>query len=266
MDLIILGILQGLTEFLPISSSGHLQLGQVLLNVREPSLLINVFLHGGTLLATVVVLRREILWLVIPRAGDRWGVETTRGFPSRGVTLLSLAVATATTAVLGLLLEGLVRSSMGDVVWLGPMWIFSGIALWSTRWSKRGSRPPTLLGALLVGLAQSMALFPGISRSGLTIAAGMHMGWGRRWSANFSFLISIPSIMGAISFEVATARSISREPWGDLLIACSLAFLVGWISLRWLLGIIQRGRLWLFAFYSWAMGLLVLIMRIGGLW
>jgi undecaprenyl-diphosphatase len=255
LQVVLLGAIQGVTEFLPISSSGHLALVQHLLGLQGPQLLLDVVLHAGTLAATVLVFRKDLLEIV------RWlaGKGQVQGEFSRlptGKMVLCLVLATAVTAVLGVLFHDRIESLFEGIGHLGAFWLFTGTVLWTTRWSRSEGRTMGPVGAIVVGLAQAVALAPGISRSGMTIAAGLLLGWDRRWAATFSFLLAMPAVGGAVLLEVAK-EGIHNPPWGMLALGAATSFLVGWAILKLLIRVVMVGRFYLFAWYCWALGLAV---------
>lgn len=242
----ILGAIQGATEFLPVSSSGHLTLAQAWLQV-DPTTAghrFNIIVHAGTLLAVVWAYRTD-LWRLLRAVGDRTRTEDRR---------LILAVILGTLP-LGLVLippvKALVLQMEGNVRAVGVALLATAGLLVSTHRPSREGQDPTLRQALIIGLAQLMAVTPGISRSGSTIAVALFLGVGRREAARYSFLLSIPAILGATLLE---ARDLLAEPAGSvnvtpLLVGFVVSLLVGLASLLWLLRIVQTGRLWLFVPY-----------------
>jgi len=225
----VLAIVQGLTEFLPVSSSGHLALLQHLFGVEGPQLLLDVMLHAGTLAAVLMVFRGEVQDLI--REGLR-GVGPPEGEarpPARRVAFY-LLLGTLVTALGGLLLHDRMEFLLEKVSFLGPFWILTGTVLWLTRWSPSRKRVMGAWDALLVGLAQTAALAPGISRSGMTIAVGLLLGWDRRWAASFSFLLAIPAVLGAVVLELLRQEPGAVEPSVLLMGGCSPGGWDGWPS------------------------------------
>jgi undecaprenyl-diphosphatase len=256
LQVIALAIIQGVTEFLPVSSSGHLIFFQHLFGIKDPQLLLDVVLHAGTLGAILAVFHRD-LW-TLAQALKTDATKRAPGQPPPVKTVLYILLATGVTACLGLLLHDFVESLFGGIGLLGPCWLVTGTILWLTR------NPPSTTGemgpggALIVGLAQTLALVPGVSRSGTTIAAGLLLRWERRWAATFSFLLAIPAILGAVALEIWRAKPGLAGP-GLLCLGGVVSLLVGWLSLRWLLRLVLRGKLHYFAWYCWAMGGIALL-------
>ena len=262
-----MGVVQGLTEFLPISSSGHLVLFQSLLGFSKPQLMYDIILHLGTLLAVCIFFRFDLIEMI----RETWnfsvaishGQEKLRSIDKRPYVMLTLWVITATipTAVIGLAFRSPLEALFSDVDRVGVMMICTGLILAvtmfiSTAYSRR--RDVGLLTALVVGVAQGLAIIPGISRSGITIVCGMVCGMERELSARFSFLLSIPAIIGAVVLQLSF-EGLSRSD----IIPLSLGFLssaiIGFFALKILMGVVRKGRLFYFAPYCWALGLLIII-------
>jgi undecaprenyl-diphosphatase len=208
----ILGATQGLTEFLPVSSSGHLVLFEKFFgfNPEEPGMLLfDLATHVGTVVAIFIVFRKSIAaFFKNLSVSNKYGASAIDIYKkSPSVHLLALAiVATVVTAVLGILFKDYFVSARGNLTIVGSMWIITGTLLLITDWRKKtrlGLRRFGILAAMLVGLAQAAAIMPGISRSGATICAAILIGLHRRWAVEFSFLIAIPAILGATAVQLA---------------------------------------------------------------
>ena len=237
---LLLGLVQGLTEFLPISSSGHLKLFQLLfgLDTLEQYILFDLVCHGGTLLAILIVLRRDILNL-------------------NRHTLLLLALGTLPLG-LAVLFRRQLETLYGATSLLGLWFLLTGlILLIGERWRPESS-PGKRWGAVSVGCAQLLALMPGLSRSGATISAGRVLGWERMEAARFAFLLAIPAIAGGMLVEGMSAAA-GALPLSTYLIGFLTSFLVGMLALAALLKLIQRFNLLPFAWYTLAIGTLTLI-------
>ncbi len=253
---VILGIVQGLTEFLPVSSSGHLVLAQQLLHVEEPATLLGVVLHLGTLVSILIVFRREILRLLrsIFRADD----------PEGRRWLGKLVVASVPIAVVGWFASAAIRSAFDSVFVVGICLLLTAGLLFAAhaaaRRTKMGRREPRIRDAVWIGLAQAAAVLPGVSRSGATLAAGLLAGVRQDEAVRFSFLLSIPAVLGAAGVEL-----LSVEPGGaaihavDLAVGGMAAVAVGWLAIRGLLAAVRRGRLAWFAVYCALLGIAVMI-------
>jgi len=262
-----LGIIQGLTEFLPISSSGHLVLFQNIFGFREPELMLDISLHLGTLVAICIFFRSDLKEII----GETWhfsvdilnGQKKLRSIGKRSHVMLMLWIIAGTvpTAIIGLVFKSPLEALFGDVDKVGFMLLCTGLILAVTRFismehNKR--RDVGLITALVVGISQGLAIIPGISRSGTTIVCGMLCGMERELSARFSFLLSIPAIIGAMALQIGS-EGLSRSD----IISLSLGFLssaiVGFIALKILMGMVRRGRLSYFAPYCWALGLSIIV-------
>lgn len=257
---IVLGILQGLTEFLPVSSSGHLVLGQLYFNITDSGLAFDIAVHMGTLAAVLVVYfkdLKEILASLFLYMGGSRSTETDASLVMAGCIL----AGSVPTALIGLMLKQLEDVLFTSSVLVGLMLMVTGSLLWV---SKRFYRQDdaggklTLKRALMIGIVQGFAVIPGISRSGSTIAAGMFAGLDRSTAARFSFLLSIPAIAGALvlSIKDALETGILFDP--ATLYGTIVAFVVGLAALKLLLKLVHRGRFHLFAPYCWLAGALVL--------
>lgn len=261
--MIALGAVQGATEFLPVSSSGHLAVGQLLLGravTGNSSLLFEVLMHLATLLAVVVVYRRDVLGLL--RGVGRALVAVFRGGlgplvrdDAQANLALCVAAGTIPTGVLGLTLRGPAGVLAGSPEGLGLAFLAVAALLLASRKWPGGSRELDWKAALIIGLAQGIAVLPGVSRSGVTIATALALGLPRAEAARFSFLLAIPAILGAAALEF----DCSAIPAGELALALSLsaatAFTVGLGALLLLVRLVQGGRLWLFAPYVAALGI-----------
>ncbi len=235
IELLLAGIAQGITEFLPISSDGHLALLQFLLPNLNMTLGRVVILHAATLAATVVVLRREI--------GQLWH-ETMGGDLQ---ALKSFTVACVPTAIIGIGLEPFVEHLSRNMVVVGVGFLVSAGALFSTRGAMGTLRFPGLWQAAVIGVAQGLAVLPGVSRSGMTIASALILGLSPAHAFQFSFILSLPAIAGAVALE-GLKGGFAELQTGDLM-AAGAAFVFGVASLHVLRQILSQSRVWLFAFY-----------------
>ena len=253
LDDIILGVIQGITEFLPVSSTGHLVVAETLLD-KKPDLTLNIILHAGTLLAILVFYHRDI-WRAVAR--DRRVLEL-------------LVVGTIPVAVVGLVVKNWFRDLTEDPLLTGFMLLITGGVLLSTARRGPGEKDYhalTFRAVLLIGLVQAAAVMPGISRSGVTIVAGLAVGLRRESAAAFSFLLAIPAIGGATALQlfqwyftrVATFNAAGPPPLdaGRMALAAGVSFVVGLAALWWLVGWLRRGRLHWFGLYCIPLGLAV---------
>ena len=245
IDTIILAILQGLTEFLPISSSGHLVIGQKLLNINLPGNAFEVVLHLGTLMSILTVFRGEIKAIIFNLSDS-----------SNQYYISALVFGTIPALLVGLLLRDSISLIFDDIRFVSLSLICTGIMLITSKFIVKRNVKLTLFIGLLIGLAQAAAIIPGISRSGATICMGILMGLSAPKAARFSFLLSIPVIIGA---GLLTAINIKTIPFGFdiVLLGIFFSYLVGWISLKWLLTILNSGKLYWFGVYCLIIGLFV---------
>jgi undecaprenyl-diphosphatase len=263
-DAIILGVVQGLTEFLPISSSGHLVLFQHLLGFREPEMLFDTALHFGTLLAVCIHFHRDLRTMVIDAGWliRRPFTEGSHPHDSPRPSLLWwILVGSIPTALIGLLFKDLFEKAFGSVPLVGAMLLVTGILLLLTRMTSRSSNSKQTMGlvkALVVGTVQGIAIIPGISRSGATIACGLFLGLERELAGRFSFLLSIPAITGALALQLIKGNAGQIDPW-TLIVGVFSSGLVGLWALKVLMGMVRQGRLFIFSPYCWMVGLVLLV-------
>ncbi len=255
LSAILLGLLQGITEFLPVSSSGHLVLAQHLLGLDEPEMLFDVALHIGTLVAVAAVFWRD-LWSMLRGlwARDQEGRQGRR-------LLLLVVVGTVPAAVIGLLFKDLFESLFSSVPAVGVALLITGGLLMVTRLAGPASRGLMATGpgrALWVGVFQAMAITPGISRSGSTIAAALLAGMDRDLAARFSFVLSVPAILGALLLQLMHLNQAAPVGLSPLLTGAAVAAVSGFVALKLLIRLVRGGRLHLFAWYCWALGLAAL--------
>ena len=245
IDTLILAILQGLTEFLPISSSGHLVIGQKLLNINLPGNAFEVVLHLGTLMSVLTVFRGEIKAIIFNLSDS-----------SNQYYISALVFGTIPALLVGLFLRDSISLIFDDIRFVSLSLICTGIMLITSKFIVKRNVKLTLFIGMLIGLAQAAAIIPGISRSGATICMGILMGLSAPEAARFSFLLSIPVIIGA---GLLTAINIKTIPFGFdiVLLGIFFSYLVGWISLKWLLTILNSGKLYWFGVYCLIIGLFV---------
>lgn len=265
LQAIILAVMQGVTEFIPISSSGHLVLTRALIGITDIPMLFDLILHLGTVTATVIVYRstiadilRDVGLRAIYRRGERTG-GSIRLF-------LYIIISTAVTGVIGLLFKDRIESVFLDPVTVSALLIVTGLILLATLFVRKGDRGiegARLHVPVVIGLAQSAAMLPGISRSGSTISAGLFLGFRRELCGTYSFLLSIPSVFGAAVFEYARSHSeLYRQVGLPMVVTAFIFSLVsGYFSLRLLLRFLKRGRLWVFSFYCILAGISGLILQ-----
>ncbi len=244
---IILGVVQGLTEFLPVSSSGHLVVAQALLDVQMPGVFVEVVLHVATLLAVTLVYRARIVALARGAlAGD--------GGSWRFIGLL--VIATIPAVVVGWFLRDVIARGFESLLVVGIGFLITGTILWSARWARTGAQTePNARGAALIGLGQALAILPGISRSGTTVAAAMWLRLDGVRAAEFSFLMAIPAIAGAAVLQL---RHLSTDALNVGVVPLGVSFLsalvAGVVAIRLLVRLLARGAFHRFAPYCWLLG------------
>jgi undecaprenyl-diphosphatase len=255
---IFLGVVQGLTEFLPVSSSGHLVFFQSVFGLVGPHLAFDVMLHLGTLLAVVVYFRTDIAQILLGTWA--WLRERKEG-EEEAKLLLWIVVASVPTGLMGVLLKDWFEALFSRPKTVGFMLLVTGGVLWLTRTVKRDEKTAAEMGvmdALIIGIAQGVAIIPGISRSGSTISTGLFRGLNREFAGKFSFLLSIPAILGATLLEFREIDTHSGV--GLAFIGAVVAFFVGLLSLKLLMRIVRTGRVSSFSYYCWAVGILMILL------
>jgi undecaprenyl-diphosphatase len=256
MTAVLLGVVQGLTEFLPISSSGHLAIAQHFLpGFDEPSVLFDIVLHLGTLGAVLIYLRREVAMLISGLMPGSSGVVGRR-------LILLLVLGTLPAVVAALSFGDFVENSFESLSVVGIALIVTGcFLLASSRFTtgRRGLGEVATKDAVLVGLAQSVALVPGISRSGSTIVAGLMRGIEHGAAARFSFLLSIPAILGAAVFKFSDVALVSGDALWGYVAGFSTAFAIGYVAIGIVIKLLASQRFYLFGYYCLGMGGAVLV-------
>ena len=298
-EAVLLGLVQGLTEFLPVSSSGHLVLAKTLLGVPGGGITFEVMVHFGTFLAIVTVFRREIGKLIVSVIGGigtlvqqgggvrrleadgrgtagkgkgkgkelQWrggGVSTFTSTSAYRKLALWIGIGSVPAACLGLLFEETVEQAFSSPTLVSSALLVTGGMVWSTRYVKEIRGDVGCADAVLIGVAQAFAMIPGISRSGATIVTGLWRKVDRAKAAEFSFLLALPVILGATVLklkDVFEALPSSAEGW-SLVVGTATAYGSGYVAIRVLLDIVRRGKLDRFAYYCWVVGLVGLFLQI----
>ena len=255
-EAILLGIIQGLTEFLPVSSSGHIELGKYILDVETTdNLLFSIVVHGATALSTIVVFRKDIAQILKGLFNLQWNDE--KDFSAK--ILLSMVPV----GVVGVLWEAEIEALfIGNVMLVGFMLLITGLLLSFTYYKKAGSTSVNYPKSLLIGLAQAFAIFPGISRSGSTISTALLLNISREKAARFSFLMVLPPIIGAMLLKVKDYMEVPEVAGGISAIALSAGFIAAFLSglwaCKWMIGIVKKGKLIYFAIYCFIVGTIAL--------
>ncbi|TCJ02879.1 undecaprenyl-diphosphate phosphatase [Cytobacillus praedii] len=254
LEAFILGIIQGLTEFLPISSTGHLYLGRHLFGLDDAGIFLDTMLHVGTLLAVLVVYKNEIFQILKNPFGK--------------LSML-LIIGTTPAVIVGFLFSDLFNSISKTGITIGWEFLITGLILWFADSIKNGRKKMEAISygdALFIGTFQAAAIFPAISRSGLTIAAGLFRKLDRETAAYFSFLLSIPAIAGGIVLQFAemAAGHVEAISLESLFIATLASALFGYMAVVYMINFLKRKSLKIFAVYVWILGFSILILQMTG--
>jgi len=265
---IILGIIQGLTEFLPVSSSAHLVFMTDILGLPQ-NVAFDTLLHIGTLVAVVAYFWKDLIQIIssfisslldILRGKFKEGLEEK---PFKKLSWL-IIVGTIPAGIMGILLEKQFEALFNSVLYVGFFLIITGLLLWGAERVKLGNKDVkdiSFKNALVIGVAQGIAIAPGISRSGATISAGLFSGLNRELAAKFSFLLSIPAILGAALVQVKDITTFDTST--VVLIAGFVsAVIFGYLAIKLLLKIIKERTLMIFAYYCWIVGVAVIIISL----
>ena len=255
IDAIILGIIQGFTEFLPVSSSGHLELGKAILgdtSIPEESLLLTILLHFATALSTIVVFRKDILAIIKALFKFQWNEETQ--FVAKIILSMTPAV------VVGLLFEEQLEALFGgNIAFVGAMLIVTAALLWFAEKSKHTGKSVSFKSAFIIGVSQAIAMLPGISRSGATISTSVLLGNDKAKAARFSFLMVIPLIFGKIAKDILsgdlTTESSNITSLGLGFVA---AFVSGLVACTWMIRLVKKSKLSYFALYCLIVGVIAI--------
>ncbi|MEQ9466329.1 MAG: undecaprenyl-diphosphate phosphatase [Ekhidna sp.] len=256
IEALILGLIQGLTEFLPVSSSGHLEIGSVLLNAQSSdNLLFAVTVHFATALATILVFKADILTILKDILKFQWNESTQ--FAAK------IIVSMIPVFFVAILFKDQIEALfVGNLMLVGSMLLITGGLLLFAHFKNDGNKSVGFISALVIGLAQAFAVLPGISRSGSTIATALILGVERSKAARFSFLMVLIPILGASLLELldyAENPAIHSINAGSLIIGFTAAFIFGFIACKWMLAIVKKGKLTYFAIYCFIVGIIAII-------
>lgn len=260
-EALILGIVQGLTEYLPVSSSGHLAIGANLFGLNgEENLTFTVAVHIATVLSTIVILWREIVWLFTDLFKFRWNEGTKY--------VVNILISMIPVGIVGLCFKDKVEAIFGSgLLVVGICLLVTATLLAFSYWAKPRQRENiSPLHAFIIGLAQALAVLPGLSRSGSTIATGLLLGNKKERLAQFSFLMVIPPILGEALLDVkdmaemGVSQAMAGLPPLSLLVGFLAAFVSGCIACKWMINIVKRGKLIWFALYCVVVGTLTIVL------
>jgi undecaprenyl-diphosphatase len=251
---ILLGVLQGLTEFLPVSSSGHLALVEHFFGISSPGVTFEVFVHFGTALAVLWFFRARVASIIT--AVVRWAARLEFDHDEARLAL-HILIGTIPAAAIGLAFDDIIGELFDSPLLVSVMLLVTGVVLWLTRRVPTGKRHrETVRDAVLIGLAQAAAIMPGISRSGATISSGLGLGLDRRRAAEFAFLLSIPVILGATAASIGDVVRIGAGHGPATFAGTVAAFASAVPAIAVLLKLVTAGRFHRFAYYCWAVGAL----------
>lgn len=256
LDAAILGIIQGLTEFLPVSSSGHLELGKAILgdtSVPEESLLFTVVLHFATALSTLVVFRKDVMEIFKGLFKFEWNDEAKFS--------LKIIISMVPAALVGLFFEEQLEVLFGgNIMFVGFMLLITALLLWLADKAKNTGKSVSYSNSFVIGVSQAIAMLPGISRSGATISTSVLLGNDKTKAARFSFLMVVPLIFGKIVKDLLDGNiAASTTETSILLIGFITAFLAGLVACTWMISLVRKSKLSYFAIYCFVVGLVAII-------
>ncbi|WP_299152298.1 undecaprenyl-diphosphate phosphatase [uncultured Christiangramia sp.] len=256
LDAVILGIIQGLTEFLPVSSSGHLELGKAILgdtSVPEESLLFTVVLHFATALSTLVIFRKDVLEILSGLFSFKWNEETQFS--------LKIIISMLPAVIVGLLFEEQLEALFGgNILFVGFMLLVTALLLWLADKAKDTGKKVSYSNAFVIGVAQAIAMLPGISRSGATISTSVLLGNDKTKAARFSFLMVVPLIFGKIAKDLLGGElTSSSTDLTALAVGFIAAFVAGLVACTWMITLVRKSKLSWFAIYCFVVGIAAII-------
>ncbi|MBL4653282.1 MAG: undecaprenyl-diphosphate phosphatase [Flavobacteriales bacterium] len=251
IEAIILGIIQGLTEFLPVSSSGHLEIGKVLLgseSLPEESLMMTVVLHAATALSTIVVFRKDIADIIKGLFQFKWNEEMQFS--------LKIVISMIPAAIVGVLFDEQIESLFsGQILLVGCMLLLTGALLFLADRAKNTIKEVSIFYSVIIGISQAIAIMPGISRSGATIATSVLLGVDKVKAARFSFLMVVPLILGKIAKDILGGEfAIESDAALPLGIGFIAAFLSGLLACTWMITLVKNSKLMYFSIYCFIVG------------
>jgi undecaprenyl-diphosphatase len=255
IDAIILGIVQGLTEFLPVSSSGHLEIGSAILGddkIPEESLMFTIVLHFATALATLVVFRKDIVEIIEGLIKFQWNEETQ--------FTVKIILSMIPAVIVGLFFEEELEQFFGGkITFVGFMLLVTAILLFLADRAKNTGKPVGFRNSVLIGLSQAVAMLPGISRSGATISTSVLLGIDKNKAARFSFLMVVPLIIGKIAKDILDgALTYNEASFGYLSAGFVAAFISGFFACTWMIQLVRKSKLTYFAIYCTIVGLIAI--------
>ena len=256
IEALILGIIQGLTEFLPVSSSGHLEIAKVLLgdkSVPEESMLFTVVLHAATALSTIVIFRKEIVEIIKGLFLFKWNEESQFS--------VKIIISMIPAAVIGVLFNDQIEALFAkQILLVGTMLIVTGVLLFLADKAKNTAKDVSFLNAFIVGISQAIAILPGISRSGATIGTSVLLGIDRSKAARFSFLMVVPLILGKMAKDILDGKiDIQNDVNMSLIVGFIAAFIAGLFACTWMIALVKKAQLKYFSYYCFLVGTIAII-------
>jgi undecaprenyl-diphosphatase len=253
LKIIILGIVQGLTEFLPVSSSGHLVLAAEILNFHEEGVAFEVFVHLGTLLSVLIVFRKDVIKMILAPfqfLSTRFKNNETKQYLFWDLYII---VGTIPAAIIGLSFKSSIEATFSNILLVIIMLAITGTILLLSRFMPNKDQEMTIIKSFLIGISQAFAILPGISRSGSTIVTGIFLGIDKENATRYSFLLAIPAILGASVIKLKDLISMESYtiPVSYIVLGAIVSFISGYFAIIWLLEIVKKGKLEWFAFYCY---------------
>ena len=255
IDAIVLGIIQGLTEFLPVSSSGHLEIGKAILgdnSIPEESMMVTVVLHFATALSTIVVFRKDIAEIFKGLLQFKYNEETEFS--------LKIILSMIPAALVGVFFEEELETLFGgNILFVGFMLLITALLLWLADKARDTGKSVSFSNALVIGISQAIAILPGISRSGATISTSVLLGNDKGKAARFSFLMVVPLILGKIAKDILDGKLAgSTVDFVPLAFGFVAAFIAGLVACTWMIALVKKSKLRYFAIYCFVVGLIAI--------
>ena len=257
LQAILLGFIQGVTEWLPISSTGHLRIAEQLLGLTLP-LLFDIALHVGTLTIILLFFRKDIKLVLVALVKGDFKSEN-------GKLILLIVVGTVPTAIIGLISSSTIETYFRSFLPIAGAFLTCGVVLYASKTGNEQKEHVTYIAALVIGVAQGAALIPGLSRSGLTIATALMLGVRREKAFKFSFLLSVPAVLGALGltlYEQHTMLMLVGVGLTEILVGIAVSMVVSYFTLKLLWKVLAGRKFYLFAFYCWLIGAVLLALNL----
>jgi undecaprenyl-diphosphatase len=259
LQTIILGIIQGITEWLPISSTGHLRIAEHFLGLQVP-FLFDATLHVGTLIVTLLFFHKDIKNILTALWKRDLKTENGKLIPL-------IIIGTIPTALIGVIFGNAIAALFSNLLPIAGAFIICGAALYCSKMGNEKKEGISYLEALAIGTAQGIAIIPGISRSGLTIAVALLLGTKREKAFKFSFLLSVPAIIGALAltlYEQHEALALAGVEWTEILVGVAVSMVIGYFAVNLLRKIIANKKFYFFAFYCWLLSIVLITLSLSG--